>query len=78
MFVLTVDIKPSVERMDNMKPNTFRCCICGQDFTGFGNNPWPVVKDEDARCCDVCNETKVIPARILQIMEKDYGTEQGK
>lgn len=43
------------------------CCICGKKFTGFGNNPWPVVKDEAARCCDECNSTKVLAARLAQM-----------
>ena len=40
------------------------CCICGAECTGWGNNPYPVVNDEDARCCDGCNGTVVLPARI--------------
>ena len=44
--------------------NTFVCCLCGKKCTGWGNNPWPVDKTEDARCCDECNSEKVIPARI--------------
>ena len=56
----------------------FKCCICGRTVKGFGNNPWPVDNREDARCCDECNEAEVIPARIVQIMEKAYGTEQSK
>ena len=41
------------------------CVICGVTFTGFGNNPDPVkVK---GRCCDDCNEMKVIPARLAQM-----------
>ena len=48
------------------------CCICGKTFTGWGNNPWPVVKDEEAECCDACNATEVIPARLkLMYKEKD-------
>ena len=46
------------------------CCICGNKFTGFGNNPWPVVKDENARCCDECNSTKVLAARLAQMFSK--------
>ena len=45
------------------------CCICGKEFEGFGNNPYPVNKDENARCCDVCNDTVVIPARIEALNE---------
>lgn len=42
---------------------TKTCCICGKPLNGYGNNPWPYVKDENARCCDECN-AKVIAARI--------------
>lgn len=56
----------------------FKCCICGRTFNGYGNNPWPVVNDPEARCCDQCNDEKVIPARILQIMENGSGTKQSK
>ncbi|MGM9543570.1 MAG: hypothetical protein ACI3T9_01170 [Romboutsia timonensis] len=38
------------------------CCICGKEFIGYGNNPDPVKKE--GRCCDDCNSTKVIPARL--------------
>lgn len=40
------------------------CAICGAPIEGFGNNPYPVVKDEGARCCDLCDSMVVIPARI--------------
>ena len=42
----------------------FICSICGKISYGYGNNPWPVVKDLDAECCDECNTKYVIPARI--------------
>lgn len=44
-----------------------KCCICGQKFTGWGNNPYPVVKDENACCCDTCNMLTVIPARLHRV-----------
>ena len=44
------------------------CCICGCEFEGFGNNPYPLVKDDEARCCDECNN-KVIQARIDALNE---------
>ena len=47
------------------------CCICGKKFTGWGNNPWPVVTDEDARCCDACNGEKVVPARLAMMFNKE-------
>jgi len=43
------------------------CQICGNTFTGHGHNARPVA---DGRCCDVCQDTKVIPTRI-----KDLDTE---
>lgn len=49
----------------------YTCCICGKTFTGWGNNPYPVVKTENARCCDKCNDEKVIPARIAAIYKKE-------
>lgn len=76
MFVLIVGTKHSAERMDNVK--YYDCCICGQVCMDLGNNPWPVVKDADARCCDRCNDEVVIPARIKRMMEKDSGAEQSK
>ena len=44
------------------------CCLCGEDFEGYGNNPYPLpMKNEDDRCCDECNYDKVIPERLYQI-----------
>jgi len=47
---------------------TQTCCWCGKQFVGYGNNPYPLVKDEGARCCDECNEI-VIFERIRQITQ---------
>ena len=56
----------------------FKCCICGREFVGFGNNPWGAMyKDEngeakdfnikeDDRCCDECDQLYVIPGRIYK------------
>jgi hypothetical protein len=57
---------------------TFKCCICGGMCKGYGNNPWPVVEDVGSRCCEYCNDTKVIPARIKLMTERKDGTEQSK
>lgn len=38
-----------------------KCDICGQYFTGHGNNPSPL---RGNICCDVCNSKIVIPLRI--------------
>lgn len=41
------------------------CCFCGKECENeFGNNPYPVNKDENARCCNDCNMSIVLPARI--------------
>ena len=61
----------SIDRDDLPK----KCCICNGDIevkrteTGEiywteGNDPWPVNNKLDARCCDVCNDHVVIPARL--------------
>ena len=41
------------------------CCLCGKEFVGFGNNPYPLVEEDDwgPQCCDECTATKVIPAQ---------------
>lgn len=43
------------------------CCICGEEFIGYGNNPWPVA--EEGECCDQCNSDSVIPARLQRMQE---------
>lgn len=41
------------------------CCICGSTFYDYtGNNPRPVVDDDNAVCCSDCNSRYVIPARL--------------
>ena len=47
------------------------CCICGKKFIGWGNDPWPVVIDKDAECCDECNMSVVLAARIKQMQEHE-------
>jgi hypothetical protein len=49
------------------------CCLCGEpceawhaEPTGYGHNPDPLGVDGD-RCCDACNSTYVIPARLRRI-----------
>ena len=56
-----------------------KCIICGEQIVGYGNNAEPVA---EGRCCDDCNISKVIPARISQLKasrkEKDTITESAK
>lgn len=35
------------------KDHTLVCPICGKTFIGYGNNPYPIMKD--GKCCDDCN-----------------------
>ena len=41
-----------------------KCTICGEEIKGFGNNASPI---KVGRCCDKCNQEKVIPARLKNI-----------
>lgn len=50
-----------------MSDREYECCICHCKFHGWGNNPWPVKDGENDRCCDICNESKVIPARLAMM-----------
>lgn len=55
-----------------------KCCICGCQIQGYGNNPDGAVwKTEDGsihlaefkenqRCCDICDSVYVIPGRIYR------------
>ena len=55
-----------------------KCCLCGMDiekqyddegncFWDTGHNAEPLVKD--GRCCGKCNDTKVIPRRIVMMQQ---------
>lgn len=56
--------------------SNYTCCLCGGHFADWGNDPWPVVKDDGARCCDACNVTVVIPARIAELIRKENSNEE--
>lgn len=43
------------------------CCICGEEYDGYGNNAEPYAH---GRCCDACNLKFVIPSRI-EAMQND-------
>ena len=47
-----------------------RCCICGAPIEGYGNDPWPVSEAIGDRCCDLCNMTVVMPARLKGLQER--------
>lgn len=42
-----------------------RCVLCDKRIGGYGHNPEPLAS-APCRCCDTCNETKVVPARLKQ------------
>ena len=42
------------------------CCLCGALYIQWGHNPDPLAKGKAARCCDLCNTFRVLPARAGQ------------
>lgn len=42
-----------------------KCCICGEENIGYGNNPVPA--KSNGRCCDKCNSKYVLPYRYYLI-----------
>lgn len=44
------------------------CVLCGKHIDGYGNNPAPLA--DEGKCCDECNSTKVIPARMKVLRDK--------
>ena len=61
-------MKYSIRAMMKDAKNMQECCICGKEFRGYGNNPWPVM--EEGRCCDECNFDTVLPARLAGASKK--------
>ena len=49
---------------DNDETEKQVCCICGKNYTGYGNNAEPYKK---GRCCDECNMKFVIPDRLSKL-----------
>lgn len=49
-----------------------KCCICGKEINGYGNNPFPLctIDDHTSQCCNDCNATYVIQARIASMKLK--------
>ena len=48
-----------------MTNKTKKCCLCNEPVSGWGHNPWPLKK---GKCCGICNDTKVVPARLMLMM----------
>jgi len=49
-----------------------KCSLCGENYIFGGNNPQPVIDDFDARCCETCDKTVVISARVAA-MKEEFG-----
>ena len=49
------------------------CVICNVECENeYGNNPLPLFKKiEGGRCCDQCNISIIIPARIMKQIENN-------
>jgi len=50
----------------NYKPSK-KCCFCGNNVGKYGNNPAPLMDGAKWKCCDTCNTSKVLPARIAEV-----------
>jgi len=60
-----------------------KCCICGKEINGYGNNPDGAMwKDEQGNliapkfniedeCCDECNSNYVIPGRLYRMINRE-------
>lgn len=49
--------------MATKEPEKRTCPICGREYKGYGNNPYPIAAD--GQVCDECNRVVVIPTRFL-------------
>ena len=49
---------------DNDENEKQVCCICGEEYTGYGNNAEPY---KEGICCDKCNMKFVIPYRLSKL-----------
>ena len=88
VLVLKARTNIKVKEITNMDPNviTRKCCICGKEFTGYGNRPhgavwrdpqsgeivFPTFNEND-RCCDRCDFDFVIPGRIYRCQVRKDG-----
>jgi hypothetical protein len=59
---------------ENHMTETGKCSLCDKQYEDFGHNPEPL-KSVGERCCDSCNQNKVIPARLLAFQHPElYAT----
>ena len=54
----------------------FTCCICGKQFEGYGNNPAPV--KSEGECCDNCNFSVVLSARLFGLKKSQEKSNEKK
>jgi hypothetical protein len=54
--------KLSDKQREEINAIKFKCNLCKEDATGYGNNPAPV--KNEGRCCDLCNFRTVLPVRV--------------
>ena len=50
-----------------------KCVVCGRVIKGLGNNAEPLAS---GRCCERCNWTVVMKARIDEAKRNEKGTEK--
>ena len=63
------DVNAYGVRLKEGKEAEYTCCICGEEFEGYGNDPAPY--KESGKCCDACNRKFVIPARLMQLQANE-------
>jgi hypothetical protein len=56
-----------------MKTGT--CSLCKGPYGRFGHNAWLLGK---GRCCDACNATRVIPARLQRLLDEWRAEHNGR
>lgn len=68
-------VQKNVQRRMIMCFSKYKCCFCGKEFHGYGNNPAPVINDKDAKCCDSCNWKVVVPRRKREVQNRFWEEE---
>jgi hypothetical protein len=63
------DVNVYGTKLTEGKEAEYTCCICGDEFEGYGNNPEPY--KSSGKCCDACNRKFVIPARLMQLQDEE-------
>lgn len=55
--------------MEGQKERLSKCPICGQTYSGLGNNSDPL---NFSRVCDKCNLNVVIPTRLKILRQRKF------